>query len=252
MHPIRLIPRLDIKGSNLIKGIHLEGFRKIGDPSEYAQKYYKQGADELIYYDVVASLYNRNSLLDIIEKTASNIFIPLTVGGGIRSSDDVYNVLRAGADKISINTGAVKNKLLISEIAERFGSQCCVLEVQAKRKNNNTWEAFIDNGREHTGLDVLDWVEEAVSLGAGEILITSIDQEGTGNGYDTSLLQSVAKQVSVPVIASGGVGSPKDVVAGAKTGVNACSFANIIHYEKAILPTIRQYCQDNGLKVRSI
>ena len=251
--PVRLIPRLDIKGQNLIKGIQLEGLRVIGDPSVYARKYYHDGADELIYYDSVASLYERNNLFDIVEKTASDIFVPLTVGGGIRSVDDVQKMLSVGADKISINTAAINNKKLITDIAERFGAQCCVIEIQAKRAKSGQWEAYIDNGREHTGVDAIKWAEEATSLGAGEVLVTSIDQEGTGNNYDRELLTAMATRVDVPIIASGGAGSTDDIVNTAMiNGIDGCSFARIIHYENTTVPKIRQACIAAGVNVRNI
>ena len=169
---IRFIPRLDIKGPNLIKGIHLEGLRVIGDPKEFARRYYEQGADELLYVDVVASLYGRNSLHDIVKLTASDVFVPLTVTGGIRSTDDVREILRAGADKVGINTAATKRPELIREVARKFGSQCMVLSIEAKRIAPGRWEAYADNGREPTGLDVIEWAQRGVELGAGEILLT--------------------------------------------------------------------------------
>ncbi len=175
----RLIARLDIKGPNLIKGVHLEGLRVIGDPQLFAQKYYQDGADELIYIDSVASLYGRNNLVDIVKHTAQNIFIPLTVGGGVRSVEDANLLLRSGADKVAINTACMSNPSLINELANRFGSQCVVLSIEAKKTSKGHWEAYTDNGREKTGKDVLSWVLEAVERGVGEVLLTSVDQEGT-------------------------------------------------------------------------
>ena len=209
---IRLIPRLDIKGPNLIKGIHLEGLRVIGDPQAFARRYYEQGADELLYVDVVASLYGRNSLHDIVKRAASDVFVPLTVTGGLRSIEDVRDVLRSGADKVGINTAATKRPELIREVARKFGSQCMVLSIEAKRVGDGEhWEAYADNGRERTGLDVVDWARRGVELGAGEILLTSVDREGTREGFDSALIAAVATAVSVPVIASGGMGRPEDV-----------------------------------------
>jgi cyclase len=184
MRKIRLIARLDIKGPNLIKGVHLEGLRVIGSPNEYALKYYQQGADELIYMDCVASLYGRNSLEEIIQNAAKDVFVPMTVGGGIRSVEDATNLLRCGADKVAVNTAAVANPQLISGISQRFGSQCMVLSIEAKQVGPDKWEVFTDNGRERTGLDVIDWVKKGVDLGAGEILLTSVDREGTRKGFD--------------------------------------------------------------------
>ena len=171
---IRIIGRLDIKGPNLIKGIHLEGLRIIGDPQIFAKKYYNQGVDELIFIDTVATLYGRNSLHETISKAAKDIFVPLTVGGGIRSVDDVYEILRVGADKVSINTAAVKNPNLIKQVSEKFGSQAMVVSIEAK-KQNSIWEVYTDNGRERSGKNVLDWAKQVVSLGAGEILLSSVD-----------------------------------------------------------------------------
>ena len=170
MSRLRLIARLDIKAPNLIKGVHLEGLRVIGDPNSHAKRYYQQGADELLYIDIVASLYQRNSLLDIVERTTRDVFVPITVGGGIRSIEDARLILRAGADKVAINTAACKRPRLISEMAERFGSQCMVLSIEAKRDGRGGWEAYTDNGREHTGRAVARWAAEGAALGAGEIL----------------------------------------------------------------------------------
>ena len=170
MRNIRLIARLDIKSPNLVKGIQLEGLRKLGNPNDFALKYYLQGVDELFYADIVASLYERNSLLDIIEKTTNDVFVPITVGGGIRSIKDVEAALRAGADKVSINTAAIKNPLIIKEVSQKFGSQCMVLSIQAKR-HSGYWEAYYDNGREHSYLDVVEWAKKGEELGAGEIML---------------------------------------------------------------------------------
>jgi imidazole glycerol-phosphate synthase subunit HisF len=248
---IRLIARLDIKGPNLIKGIHLEGLRVIGQPNEYAKRYYEQGADELIYIDCVASLYGRNSLGDIVQSTARDVFVPMTVGGGIRSIDDATHLLRCGADKVAINTAAVANPSLISDIARRFGSQCMVLSVQAKRVGLDRWEAYTDNGREDTGLDVIEWVKRGVSLGAGEVLLTSVDQEGTCKGFDIALVRAVTGEVSVPVIASGGMGVPAHMIDVVNTGgVDAVAMAGILHYRRATIADIRSSARSAGLHVR--
>lgn len=249
----RLIPRLDIKGQNLIKGIHLEGLRVIGDPQEYARKYYEQGADELVYVDVVASLYGRNSLHDIVRRTAQDVFIPLTVAGGLRSVDDVKEMLRAGADKVGINTAATKRPELISEVARKFGSQCMVLSIEAKRVAPGRWEAYTDNGREPTGLDVLEWAQRGVELGAGEILLTSVDQEGTRGGFDLALIAAIATAVQVPVIASGGMGSPDDAVKAVREGkADAVAMADILHYNRATLADIRAAALGAGVDVRTL
>lgn len=247
----RLIPRLDVKGKNLIKGIHLEGLRVIGDPQEYARKYYEQGADELLYVDVVASLYGRNSLHDIVRRAAQDVFVPLTVTGGIRSVDDVREILRAGADKVGINTAATKRPELIREVAHKFGTQCMVLSIEAKRVAPGRWEAYTDNGREPTGLDVVEWAQQAVELGAGEILLTSIDQEGTREGFDTALVAAVTSAVLVPVVASGGMGSVDDLVDVVKNGhADAVAMADALHYNRLSLKQVRESAITAGLNVR--
>jgi imidazole glycerol-phosphate synthase subunit HisF len=251
MRKIRLIARLDIKGPNLIKGIHLEGLRVIGSPNEYALKYYQQGADELIYMDCVASLYGRNSLGEIIQNAAKNVFVPMTVGGGIRSVEDATNLLRCGADKVAVNTAAVANPQLISGISQRFGSQCMVLSIEAKQVGPYKWEVYTDNGRERTGLDVIDWVKKGVGLGAGEILLTSVDREGTRKGFDIPLIQAVAQEVSVPVIASGGMGKPEDTVEAVLKGkVDAIAMADILHYDRATIDDIRSVAISADIDVR--
>jgi cyclase len=247
----RLIARLDIKGPNLIKGIQLEGLRVIGQPNEYAKRYYEQGADELIYIDCVASLYGRNGLTDIVQSAAQDVFIPITVGGGIRSIDDAVHILRCGADKVAINTAAVANPNLITDIARRFGSQCMVLSIEAKRVGPERWEAFTDNGREDTGLDVIEWVKRGVALGAGEVLLTSVDQEGTRKGFDVALVRAVTGEVAVPVIASGGMGTTEHMVDVVKTGgADAVAMADMLHYRRATIAEIRAAARNVGLHVR--
>jgi len=251
MRKIRLIARLDIKGSNLIKGVHLEGLRVIGSPNVHAKRYYKQGADELIYMDCVASLYGRNSLGEIIKSAAKDVFVPMTVGGGIRSMEDATNLLRCGADKVAVNTSAVARPKLISEISRRFGSQCMVLSIEAKQNMTNKWEVYTDNGRERTGLDVVDWAKKGVDLGAGEILLTSVDREGTRKGFDTDLVQAVTKEVSVPVISSGGMGKPEDLINVVKDGgADGVAMADILHYNRATVNDIRRVAQTTGIEVR--
>ena len=183
MQNVRLIARLDIKGPTLIKGVHLEGLRVIGDPNKYAIRYYNQGADELIYLDIVASLYGRSNLIEIVKKATDDVFIPMTIGGGIRTIDDVNELLKSGADKIAVNTAAVKRPKLISEISNRFGSQCMVLSIEAKKKKDGKWEVYTENGRQSTGVDVIEWALEAEKREAGEVLLTSVDNEGTKKGW---------------------------------------------------------------------
>ena len=252
MRNIRLISRLDIKAPNLVKGIQLEGLRKLGNPNDFARRYYENGIDEIIYIDIVASLYERNSLLDIIEDTSKDIFVPITVGGGLRNIDDVEKVLRYGADKVSINTAALKRPQLISEIANRFGSQCIVLSIEAK-KQSNSWEAYYDNGREHSGKDTIEWAKQGEELGAGEILLTSVDQEGTGKGFDLELIKKITSKVNIPVISSGGMGELNhldDAVKEAKS--DAIAMANVLHYNKLEVSEIREHCIKNNIKVRNI
>jgi imidazole glycerol-phosphate synthase subunit HisF len=252
MRKIRLIARLDIKGPNLIKGVHLEGLRVIGSPNAYALRYYQQGADELIYMDCVASLYGRNSLGDILKSAAQDVFVPMTVGGGIRSVEDATYLLRSGADKVAVNTAAVANPRLISDIARRFGSQCMVLSIEAKYIGPDRWEVYTDNGREKTGLDIIAWAKQAVALGAGEILLTSVDREGTRKGFDVPMIRAVTQEVGVPVIASGGMGKPSDVLdAVLKGGADAVAMADILHYGRATIGDIRSAASAGGIEVRA-
>jgi cyclase len=253
MSNVRLIARLDIKGPNLIKGIHLEGLRVLGDPNDFARRYYQEGADEIIYMDVVASLYGRNNLTEIISHMTQDVFIPLTAGGGVRSIDDVKGLLRAGADKVAINTAAVNDPGLITRVARRFGSQCMVLSIEAKRMGPGKWQAYTDNGRERTGLDVVDWAKQGVDLGAGEILVTSVDQEGTRKGFDVELVRAVSEAVPVPLIASGGMGTIQHLLEVVTQGkANAVAMADIIHYRRQSLLDIRQAALAAGLPVREL
>ncbi len=230
MPPVRLIARLDIKGENVVKGIHLEGLRVIGDPGRIAKRYYDHGIDEIIYMDIVASLYGRNNIIAIVQRAAEDIFVPLTVGGGLRSIEDIVAALRAGADKVAINTAVIARPEFLKEAAETFGSQCIVLSVEAKKRGDGKWEALTDNGRETTGVDVLDWVAEAERLGVGEVLVTSVDREGTRKGFDLDLLAAVRRNVSIPVIASGGAGGPDHLVPVlADDSADAIACASIFH-----------------------
>jgi len=248
---VRLIARLDVKGPNLIKGVHLEGLRVMGDPQVYARRYYEQGADELIYLDIVASLYGRSNLTDIVRRAAHDLFVPLTVGGGVRKVDDVRELLRAGADKIAINTAAVKHPELISEISRRFGSQCIVLSIEAKKLGPQKWEVYTDCGRERSGLDVVDWARKGVALGAGEVLVTSIDQEGTRKGFDVALVQAISSAVSVPTIASGGYGESRHLAAVVRDGgADAVAFADALHYERTNFASLRDSAREAGITVR--
>lgn len=229
---LRLIARLDVKGANLVKGVHLEGLRVLGAPTRFAGHYYRAGADEIFYQDVVASLYGRNNLLEVVEQTSREVFIPMTVGGGLRSLEDIRAVLRAGADKVAINTAALARPELIREAAQRFGSSTIVVSIEAKKMSDGRTLAFTDNGREPTGVEVLPWAQQAVELGAGEILLTSVDQEGTGTGFDLELVRTVSRAVPVPVIASGGAGSREHVQEVAQEGeADAVALASVLHYQ---------------------
>lgn len=228
---IRIIPRLDIKGPNLVKGIHFEGLRVLGKPESFARYYYENGADELVYMDAVASLYGRNSLLQIVERTAREIFIPLTVGGGLRNVDDIRAVLRAGADKVSLNTAAIAQPELIREASRAFGSSTIVVSIEAIRLPNGNYEAYVDYGRQRTNVNVFEWALRAVELGAGELMVTCINREGTGKGFDLELTRRVAEAVPVPVIAGGGAGKVEDVFDVIAQGkADAVALASILHY----------------------
>lgn len=232
MKTVRIIPRLDIKGPNLVKGIHLEGLRVLGTPSDFAKYYYKQGADELMFMDVVASLYERNSLHNIISETAKSIFIPITVGGGIRTLDDIKSILRSGADKVSINTAAIKDPNFIKEASREFGSSTIVVTIEAIRNKDGNYYAFIDNGREYTGLEVKEWAMKAEELGCGELIITSVDKEGTGKGFDNELISLIANSVSIPVIAHGGAGRKEHIESLLDSHVvDSVALASVLHYD---------------------
>jgi cyclase len=245
----RIIARLDVKPPNLVKGVHLEGFRKIGDPADFASKYYQQGADEINYQDIIASLYERNNISELVSNTAKGVFIPISVGGGIRKVDDAKKLLRCGADKVCLNTAALKNPKIISEIAGVFGRQAVVLGVEAK-KMNNSWIVMTDNGREHANKQVLDWVTEAVNYGVGEILLTSIDMEGTMKGFDLKLINEVTKIVECPVIAHGGAGTIEDIVMAAKNGASGVAVASMLHYKKFKIEEIKESLLNSGVSVR--
>ena len=253
MKNFRIIPRLDVKGPNIVKGVHLEGLRVIGNPGDLAKKYYEEGADEILYMDIVASLYQRNNLTDIVKKAAQEIFIPLTVGGGVRSLEDIDKLLRSGADKVAINTAAINNPRLINDAAKRFGSQCIVVSVEAKKISENVWHCFTDNGREKTGVNVIEWCQKVVDLGAGEILLTSIDKEGTFKAFDIGLVEKISPHVKIPVIACGGAGSPQDIQNVIEKGkADAVAVASILHYEKFSLLDIKKHLNQNNIGIRLI
>jgi len=250
---LRLIARLDIKGANLIKGVHLEGLRVVGDPQIHAAKYYHDGADEIVYMDTVASLYGRNNLVDVVSRATEHVFVPITVGGGIRSVEDARTLLRAGADKVAINTAAIKEPKLISQLSDVWGSSTIVLSIEAKKTGDKKWEAYTDNGRERTGLDVGQWAETGANLGAGEIFVTSVDQEGTRKGFDCELVAEITKRVDVPVIASGGFGSLDHLSQLVKTAKpTGVAIADSLHYNRYSIDQIRSFCLAHGISTRNI
>tara|TARA_X000000368_G_scaffold183440_1_gene144862 strand:- start:965 stop:1720 length:756 start_codon:yes stop_codon:yes gene_type:complete len=250
---MRLIARLDIKNQNLIKTINLEGLRVLGNPNKFAKKYYLDGADELIFMDLVASLYNRNNLHEIIKMISNFIFIPVTVGGGVRSINDALNLFNSGADKIAINTGAIKSPELLNDLIKRFGSQAIVLSIEAKKRDNDFWEVYTESGRQETGVNVLDWVRKCDKIGVGEFLLTSIDNEGTGKGFDIDLANQVTKATNIPIILSGGFGKVKDIIDASKVcDPDAVAFADALHYDKISIKKIREECLKANLEVRNL
>lgn len=237
MSSVRVIPRLDIKGPNLVKGLQFDGNRVLGTPEVFAEIYYREGADELIFYDTVASLYRRNSLLEYIKKTAEKTFIPMTVAGGIRSISDIREILRAGADKVAINTAAIQNPNLLREAAKIFGSQCIVLSLEFVRRRHGGFEVWTDYGRQPTGVDAFDWARHAVDLGIGEILLTSINNDGLGSGFDIEFTEKVASAVPVPVIAGGGAKTKEDFHKVLTEGkADSVSASSCFHYYYAVPP----------------
>lgn len=243
MSLLRLIARLDVKGPNVVKGVMMEGLRVVGDPEELACRYAQEGADELLYLDIVASLYGRNQLADLLERTTAKVFIPVCVGGGISGIAEVQRLLDSGADKVAVNTAAIRNPRLISDIARRYGSQAICVSIEAK-KTANGWEAYTDNGRERSGRDACVWAQEAIERGAGEILLTSVDCEGTRKGFDTELVREIAPKASVPVIACGGMGAIAHAVDVIRNGkADAIAFATCLHYNLLTIKEIRDACQ---------
>lgn len=237
---VRIIARLDIKGPNLVKGVHLEGLRVLGKPWAYAKHYAAQGIDELLYMDAVASLYDRNGLLDFVECTAREVFVPITVGGGIRTLDDISAALRVGADKVAINTAAIKDPGLITRAAQRFGASTIVGSIEAQQCSTDRYECYMENGRQPTGIDVVEWARELADRGAGEILLTAVHREGTGSGFDLDLIRRVERAVPVPVIASGGAGSASHAADALHVGgVSAVAIASMFHYEAINTQRIR-------------
>jgi cyclase len=247
----RIIARLDIKNKNLIKGVKFEGLRILGEAAEFAQYYYNEGADEVILIDSVATLYGRSHMEDVLRSIVENVFIPITAGGGIREIGEVAKLLRSGADKVAINTAAVLRPELITEVAEKFGSQAMVLSVEAKKISPGKWEVYIENGREKTGLDVMDWVWKGIELGAGEVLVTSVDQDGTREGFDIELCRAISSLANAPVIASGGMGYLKHVKEVVEDGnADAVAIGTALHYREFSIASIKEYAIQNQIKVR--
>ena len=251
MHTKRIIPCLDVKAGRVVKGTNFVGLRDAGDPVELAATYDIEGADELVFLDITASVEERKAMLDVINKTAGEVFMPLTVGGGISTVDDIRNALRAGADKTSVNSAAVKNPQLIAEGAKLFGSQCIVLAIDARRCGENKWEVYVHGGRTPTGIDAIEWAKQGVALGAGEILLTSMDADGTKNGYDIPLTKAVSEAVNVPVIASGGAGKLEDFYEVlTEGGADAVLAASVFHYKTFTIQQVKEYLRDRDIEVR--
>jgi len=249
---IRLIARLDIKSKHLIKGIQMEGWRIVGDPSARAEKYYLDGIDEILYIDVVASLYQRNNLSEILEEAARHAFIPITVGGGITDVQSAKALMDVGADKIAVNTSATRRPELLTELSVAFGSQAVVLNIEAKRLQSGGWTVMTDNGRNQTGLDAVEWAARASKLGVGEILISSIDQDGTKRGMDIDLIASISQEVDLPIIASGGCASSSHALSAIDNGANAISIGAALHTERLCLKQLRSDLRASGCQVRPL
>ena len=247
----RIIGRLDIKGPDLIKGVHMEGLRVMGVPNEFAKKYYQSGVDELLYIDLVASLYGRSNLADIVSATIDDVFVPITVAGGVRSVEDARRLLKAGADKVAINTAAVERPDLLNEIAMEFGSQCLVLSIEAK-KQNESYEVFTDCGRESSGIMLREWVEEAIEKGVGEILLTSIDRDGTMKGVDEALLSSIPEDLDVPIIYSGGFSGVSCLAKCKKANVDGMAIGASLHFDRLELSDVKKFALEIDLPVREI
>lgn len=246
----RIIPCLDVKNGRVVKGVNFKNLREAGDPVEIAARYSEEGADELVFLDITATVENRPTILDVVKKTAEKVFIPLTVGGGIKTSEDVRLLLSAGADKVSINTSAVKNPKLISEISAVFGAQCLIVAVDAK-KSENSWEVYINSGTGPTGMDAVEWAAEVEKLGAGEILLTSMDRDGTKDGYDVELTKSVAGAVNIPVIASGGAGGLEHLYEVLSKGeADAVLAASIFHYGEFTIKQAKKFLSEKGVSIR--
>jgi len=251
MVAVRIIPCLDVKDGKVVKGIHFENLKIAGDPVENASFYSKEGADEIVFLDISATIEGRKTMVEVVKRVAEVVFIPLTVGGGINSIDDIEKLLSNGADKISINTAAVKNPKIIEESAKKFGSQCIVIAIDAKKIGESKWEVYIESGKKPTGIDVIEWAKKVEDLGAGEILLTSIDRDGTQDGYDIELTKSVSENVNIPVIASGGAGKLEHLYDAIVYGkASAVLIASLLHFRILTIPQIKSYLKERGIEVR--
>ncbi|GFH41343.1 imidazole glycerol phosphate synthase subunit HisF [Pseudolactococcus insecticola] len=247
----RIIPCLDVKDGRVVKGINFVNLADVGDPVETARKYYEAGCDELVFLDITATHEARDTMVDVVKNVADQVFVPFTVGGGIRTVDDMNAMLKAGADKVGVNSAAVANPDIIRQGAEKFGNQCIVVAIDAKKQDDGTWHVYVAGGRKDTGLDALEWAKKAVSLGAGEILLTSMDKDGTKSGYDLELNQAIASAVNVPVIASGGAGTAADIVdVFEKTPVTAALAASVFHYGEIEISDVKKKMRENKIEVR--
>ncbi len=247
----RIIPCLDVRDGKVVKGINFVGIKEVGDPVECAIEYDKQGADEIVFLDITATHEGRGTMLDVVRKTAKNVFVPLTVGGGIRSADDFRELLLAGADKVSVNSAAIHNPTILSDAASRFGSQCVVIAIDAKQSSPGKYHVYINGGRIDTGMDAVQWAMEAERLGAGEILLTSMDADGTKEGFDIDMLNAVCGVVNIPVIASGGCGGLSHFTeVFQKTSADAALAASIFHYGELTVKQVKSSLKDNGVPVR--
>lgn len=247
----RIIPCLDVRDGMVVKGVNFVGIKEVGDPVECAMEYDRQGADEICFLDITATHEGRGTMIDVVRRTAKKVFVPLTVGGGIRTVEDYRDILRAGADKVSVNSAAIRNPELIRQAADKFGSQCVVVAVDAKQRPDGGWSVFVNGGRIDTGLDALEWIKQCEKLGAGEILLTSMDADGTKNGFDLSLTDAVTRSVGIPVIASGGCGKLSDFSdVFQKTGADAALAASLFHYKELTVGQVKAHLAEEGISVR--
>ena len=246
----RIIPCLDVKNGRVVKGVNFENLVDAGDPVAQAKFYYEQGADELCFLDIAATDENRGVILDVVKKVAQVCFIPFTVGGGIKEIQDFSNLLKCGADKVSVNSAAIKNPELISEAASKFGSQCVVVAIDAKKNESGNYEIFTHGGKKPTGIDAIEWAKKVTNLGAGEILLTSMDKDGTKSGYDLELIKKITSQISIPVIASGGVGNLNHLAEGIKAGASAVLAASIFHFKEYSIKQAKEFLDEQKIAVR--